>query len=64
VNVEKVVAARGNYEVSYITSDVIRQQQSIADTFAKLGLIPHAVPVADVVWTPGAKLSVAGVGRP
>jgi sulfonate transport system substrate-binding protein len=64
VNVEKVVAARGNYQVSYITPDVIRQQQSIADTFAKLGLIPHAVPVADVVWTPGAKLSAAGEGRP
>jgi sulfonate transport system substrate-binding protein len=64
VSVEKVVAARGNYQVSYITADVIRQQQSIADTFAKLGLIPHAVPVADAVWTPGSKLSLAGPGRP
>lgn len=61
LNVEKVAAARGNYEVLYITGAVIRQQQAIADTFSKLGLIPHAVQISDAVWTPNGKaLSAAG----
>jgi sulfonate transport system substrate-binding protein len=43
-----------------VTPDVVRRQQSIADTFEKLGLIPHAITISDVVWTPDAKLSAAG----
>ena len=57
VSAEKIAAARGSYAVLYITPDVIRQQQSIADTFSKLGLIPHAVQIADAVWTPGTATS-------
>ena len=57
LSAEKIVAARGNYEVLYITPDVIRQQQSIADTLRKLGLIPRAVQVANAVWTPGTARS-------
>jgi sulfonate transport system substrate-binding protein len=53
--VEKVVAARTNYEVFYITSDIVRQQQAIADTFSKLGLIPHPIQINEVVWTPNGK---------
>jgi sulfonate transport system substrate-binding protein len=50
--VEKIAAARGNYGVHFITPYVVRQQQSIADTFAKLGLIPHPIDVRAIVWTP------------
>ena len=53
LSAEKVVAARGNYEISYISPAVARRQQSIADTFSKLGLIPKAVQISDAVWTPG-----------
>jgi sulfonate transport system substrate-binding protein len=52
LGVEKIVAARGSYEVGYVTPKVIKQQQSIADAFAKLGLLPHAIVVQTNVWTP------------
>jgi sulfonate transport system substrate-binding protein len=58
LSAEKVVAARGNYRVSFMTREVVRRQQSIADTFAKLGLIPRAIAVGDVVWTPNGKLAL------
>jgi sulfonate transport system substrate-binding protein len=62
--VEKVVAARGNYEVLHITPQVIREQQAIADTFAKIGLLPHPVNVAANVWTPAtASLSVPAAAK-
>jgi sulfonate transport system substrate-binding protein len=53
VDVEKTVAARGNYEIAYITPQVIRQQQAIADTFSRLGLIPHPIEIGRAVWKPG-----------
>jgi sulfonate transport system substrate-binding protein len=51
VEVEKVVAERKEFGVHRLTPDVVREQQSIADTFAKLGLIPHAIDVRAIVWT-------------
>jgi sulfonate transport system substrate-binding protein len=61
LSAEKVVAARTNYEVFYLTADVVRQQQAIADTFGKLGLIPQAIQINEVVWTPNGKtLSASG----
>jgi sulfonate transport system substrate-binding protein len=51
VAVEKVAAARKDSGVHPLTADVVREQQSIADVFAKLGLIPHAVDVRSIVWT-------------
>jgi sulfonate transport system substrate-binding protein len=62
LGVEKIVAARGTYEVGYVTPKVIKQQQAIADTFAKLGLLPHAIVVQTNVWTPSK--SVADAGKP
>jgi sulfonate transport system substrate-binding protein len=59
LSAEKVVAARGNYQVSFMTREVVRRQQSIADTFAKLGLIPHVIQVSEAVWTPNGKLAFA-----
>jgi sulfonate transport system substrate-binding protein len=56
LDVERVAAARGDYAVAYITPNVVRQQQSIADTFAKLGLIPHAIDVRSIVWLPNGRV--------
>ena len=57
VDVEKVVAARGNYEIAFLTPHVVRQQQAIADTFSELGLIPHPIVIGQAVWTPGSSLT-------
>jgi hypothetical protein len=43
-----------------MTREVVRRQQSIADTFAKLGLIPHPIQVGEAVWTPNGKLALTG----
>jgi sulfonate transport system substrate-binding protein len=59
IDVEKVVAARGNYEVAFITPQVVHQQQAIADTFSRLGLIPHPIEIGQAVWTPGSSLTAA-----
>ena len=47
---------RSNYSVVPVDDDVIKIQQSVADRFARLGLIPKPVRVADIVWkwTPGS----------
>ena len=47
---------RSNYSVVPVDDDVIKIQQPVADRFARLGLIPKPVRVADIVWkwTPGS----------
>jgi aliphatic sulfonates family ABC transporter substrate-binding protein len=57
VEIERVVVARGPYTLRTvpITPAVLKQQQSIADLFAKLALIPRAVDVKVAIWTPGGK---------
>jgi sulfonate transport system substrate-binding protein len=47
---------RSNYRVIPVDDEVIRSQQAVADRFARLGLIPKPVRVADIVWkwTPGS----------
>jgi sulfonate transport system substrate-binding protein len=42
---------RSNYSVVPVDSEVIKSQQAVADRFARLGLIPKSVNVADIVWT-------------
>jgi sulfonate transport system substrate-binding protein len=46
---------RSNYRVVPIDDEIIRSQQSVADRFARLGLIPKPIRVSDIVWkwTPG-----------
>jgi sulfonate transport system substrate-binding protein len=41
---------RSNYRVVPVDDDVIRNQQVVADRFARLGLITKPVNVADIVW--------------
>jgi sulfonate transport system substrate-binding protein len=47
---------RSNYQVVPIDDEIIKSQQAVADRFARVGLIPKQVNVADIVWkwTPGA----------
>ncbi len=47
---------RSTYSVVPLDAEVIKSQQAVADRFAKLGLIPKPVNVADIVWkwTPGS----------
>jgi sulfonate transport system substrate-binding protein len=59
IGAERVVAARGDYKVLYHSSGVIRRQQSIADTFSKLGLIPKPIQIGEAVWTPTGKTLTA-----
>ena len=58
VDIEAVRRAvqRSTYQAAPVDADVIKTQQTVADRFAKLGLIPHPVRVADIVWkwTPGS----------
>ena len=41
---------RSNFSVVPIDDEVIRSQQAVADRFARLGLIPKPVDVADIIW--------------
>jgi sulfonate transport system substrate-binding protein len=41
---------RSNYSVVPVDGDTIKIQQSVADRFARLGLIPRPVRVVDIVW--------------
>lgn len=41
---------RLRFGVAPITPDIVKQQQTIADTFADLGLIPGHIAVKDAVW--------------
>lgn len=42
---------RREYGVLPLSDDVINNQQKIADTFHKIGLIPKAVNVREIIWT-------------
>jgi len=58
VNIEAIrrFVDRSNYKVIPVDDEVLRSQQAVADRFARLGLIPKPVKVADIVWkwTPGS----------
>jgi sulfonate transport system substrate-binding protein len=47
---------RSNYRVVPLDDEVIKSQQTVADRFARLGLIPKPVKVSEIVWkwTPGS----------
>jgi sulfonate transport system substrate-binding protein len=47
---------RSNYRPVPVDDDVIQSQQAVADRFARVGLIPKPIHVADIVWkwTPSA----------
>ncbi|KSW22553.1 MULTISPECIES: sulfonate ABC transporter substrate-binding protein [unclassified Pseudomonas] len=45
---------RQGYGAQFITPEVVAKQQKIADAFTQLKLIPKALSIKDVVWTPPA----------
>ncbi|HMK78861.1 MAG TPA: aliphatic sulfonate ABC transporter substrate-binding protein [Xanthobacteraceae bacterium] len=47
---------RSNYRVVPVDGAIVQSQQAVADRFARLGLIPKAINVSDIVWkwTPGS----------
>jgi aliphatic sulfonates family ABC transporter substrate-binding protein len=47
-------AARTTFEVVPLSDAIVAQQQRVADRFHRLGLIPRAVAVRDIVWQPPA----------
>jgi sulfonate transport system substrate-binding protein len=49
---ERVLERRPSFRVSYIEPRVVDEQQTIADTFQRLNLIPKTIVVNDVVWRP------------
>ena len=48
--VEKYAVARADYTAGPLDSQIIAQQQAVADRFYKLGLIPEKIKVSDIVW--------------
>lgn len=48
--VVEIAAQRLAYGVKPVTAEVLAQQQSIADTFFELKLVPRQVRVADAAW--------------
>lgn len=48
----EVAIARQQYDVKPITPEVVVQQQAVADTFFKLGLIPKEIRISDAVRSP------------
>jgi sulfonate transport system substrate-binding protein len=54
VPVLEIALNRQSYDVKPIDDTVIADQQKIADTFFKLGLIPKAINVKDIAWRAGS----------
>jgi sulfonate transport system substrate-binding protein len=48
---QTIASKRYVIDLQPITEETIAKQQTIADTFAELGLIPKKVNVRDIVWT-------------
>jgi sulfonate transport system substrate-binding protein len=41
---------RADYGVEPIDESIVRDQQQIADTFLRIGLIPKPIHIQDVIW--------------
>jgi sulfonate transport system substrate-binding protein len=55
LNIWQTALSRRNYGVKAIDEKTIDSQQSIADTFFSLGLLPAKENVASAVWPKAAK---------
>lgn len=58
LDVQRVASLRGSYRYFLMDDAIIRQQQTVADTFAALHVIPAPVSIAQVVWTPPAGMPI------
>lgn len=52
--VNRFIARRPKSPVGPLTAQAVAEQQRVADSFHKLGLIPKPIRVADIVWRPDA----------
>jgi len=50
LDIQTVAANRANFVVGPITDEIVATQQGVADRFYKLGLIPKAIQIRDIVW--------------
>ena len=48
------VQRRPRSPVSLLSAQTVADQQRVADSFHKLGLIPKPIRVAEIVWRPEA----------
>jgi sulfonate transport system substrate-binding protein len=55
--VHRFLDRRNPSPVAPLTPALIAEQQKVADAFARLGLIPKPIRVADIVWQPGEALA-------
>lgn len=55
--ITSIAVKRQGYGARALTPEVIAAQQKIADTFTGLKLIPKKLSIADVIWTPPAKVA-------
>lgn len=53
--VHRVLERRQPSPVGPLTPELVAAQQQVADAFARLGLIPRPIRVADAVWQPGRR---------
>jgi sulfonate transport system substrate-binding protein len=51
------ISRRPNAPTAALTPAIVADQQRVADAFARLGLVPKPVKVADIVWQPGTASS-------
>ncbi|WP_044870965.1 sulfonate ABC transporter substrate-binding protein [Pseudomonas sp. LFM046] len=56
-DITAIAVKRQGYGARALTPEVIAAQQKIADTFTGLKLIPKKLSIADVIWTPPAKVA-------
>lgn len=52
---QQIAAERAEFGIYPVTADVVAGQQTTADRFFSLSLIPQAVTIADAVWTHAAE---------
>jgi sulfonate transport system substrate-binding protein len=50
LEVQTVAANRASFLIGPVTDEIVTTQQSVADRFHKLGLIPKPIAVRDIVW--------------
>lgn len=53
--ITRTALTRQSYGTRTLTPEVVQAQQAIADTFFELKLIPRALNISEVIWTPTAQ---------
>lgn len=52
IEAQRIAAARGVYTADFLTPEVIRRQQQVADTFYRLKIIPRPIDISVAVFIP------------